>query len=136
MSHSLGMIFSRDEKPKVLAYYEYDGTSDVCRPRLFNTSDEVHDNWRTKDFWRECKCGNAPTPVWIYSGYGGGFYWEGEACLKCHAITKNLTLDALHEQDKDQIDGRPDGKPTEHALIMAGNFETADDYYPPGVLEC
>lgn len=97
MSHSYGEIWSL--AGNLLAYFEYNGTVDVCQSRLFNTREEVWANWRGKDFHRVCSCGQSQ-PVLIYSEYGGGFYWEGKACLQCMAITDRLTPSSEDPNDE------------------------------------
>jgi hypothetical protein len=85
MSHSSGTVTFKDG---LVLHYEYDGTCDVCIPALYETFDEMWENWRTYPE-RECKCNN-DEDVTIYSNYGNGFSWEGTACRHCMCITKNL----------------------------------------------
>ncbi len=51
----------------------YHGTSDVLRPRLFDSAAEA---WAQEGSDLD---GGADEPVAIYSDYGGGFWWEGYA---------------------------------------------------------
>lgn len=82
MSHSSGTVTFK--KDNLVMHCEYDGTSDVMIPQLFDTNEEMVSNWR-KGGWKECSCGGME-PVTIHSDYGNGFSWNGEACRTCKAI--------------------------------------------------
>ncbi|UYZ39074.1 hypothetical protein OD350_28800 (plasmid) [Clostridium beijerinckii] len=43
MSHGNGQVKFGDGNIK---YFEYDGNADICRPKLYDTFDEIIDNWR------------------------------------------------------------------------------------------
>lgn len=95
MSHASGTVtFVKDDKK---CWFEYNGTSDVCIPSIWDTEEEMHDNWR-KSGWKTCTCGGEHEEVVIESHYGGGFSWEGEACRTCMCITKNLQPDSDYEE--------------------------------------
>lgn len=66
----------------VTLYGEYNGTSDVMLPNMYETMDEVEANWR-KQQWRTCKCGAIPVECLAHTYYGGGFWWHGTACMAC-----------------------------------------------------
>ncbi len=102
MSHAHGEIIVGG---KVVGFYEYGGTSDVCHPAIFDTREELVASWR-KTPWRQCKCA-APTntPALIYTDYGYGFYWPGEVCMTCKTITKNLGSGT--EQEVEERQGHP-----------------------------
>ena len=56
----------------------YHGTSDTLVPQLFDTSREAWDTARTG--WPETgEVSGEVFDVEIYSDYGGGFYWGGQA---------------------------------------------------------
>jgi len=92
MSHAIGAV--RFEDGKIL-YYEYNGTTDVVIDKLYETQDEVLENWR-KYPDANCGCGN-DEPVRIMSTYGDGFAWDGRACRNCYAITDGFTVDFAWE---------------------------------------
>lgn len=82
MSHAVGAVRFDDGK---ILYYEYDGTSDVAIAKLYETRDEVYENWRESPP-AHCTCGKTE-PVRIMTTYGGGSAWDGRACRHCRAIT-------------------------------------------------
>lgn len=88
MSHASGEIWSTDGK--LLAYFEYDGTADICCTRLHSTQEGVRLNWR-KDNKRECTCSAAGQSVTIYTDYGAGWYWSGKVCWHCMCITAGIS---------------------------------------------
>lgn len=97
MSSVKGTVtFKKDE---LVLHYEYSGTSDVAIPALYNTFDELWENWRDHE-WRECNCGKQEE-VTIHSTYGSGLEWEGEACRHCMCITKNLTPTFYQDYEED-----------------------------------
>ena len=63
------------------AYFEYDGTSDVCVPWLRDTVAEVREHWRGDE--RHPGCEHGGRPVELYADYGDGFYFLGLACKAC-----------------------------------------------------
>jgi hypothetical protein len=97
MSHSMGEVWSADSK--LLGYFEYNGTCDVARTRVYQTPDDVSANWRG-DNDRKCVCGGSGQPVLLYTTYGGGFCWDGRVCWNCMAITNGI-------YDFESSDGRP-----------------------------
>lgn len=81
----MGAILFPDDH---IRYYEYNGTCDVPISHHYETPQEVRDNWRKHD-WLTCECGGEED-VEVYSDYGGGFYFDGKACMRCgslHAVT-------------------------------------------------
>jgi hypothetical protein len=106
MSHAWGQVISEDKE--ILGWFEYDGTSDTCITQIYKTVEEVNENWRS--FKRsDCKCGRAPTSVIIYTSYGRGFYWHGEACVRCMAITGGISPygNDWDEIGPEQTEGHP-----------------------------
>lgn len=87
MSHAHGKVVFED---KLVLYYEYDGTSDIVLPKLWDTPQEVSDHWREPEpFSRKCTCGK-DEPVLIDTDYGYGYHWNGKACRHCKVITEGL----------------------------------------------
>jgi hypothetical protein len=123
MSNSLGIIFSKEDKPQILGYYEYNGTVDICYPIIRDSEEEIQKHWREGEFKY---CSKSPEcediPVYIYSDYGQGYHWEGTICLYCKVITSDLMWDRETEKD-----GRPDGIPTNYELIMARNVSDENE---------
>jgi hypothetical protein len=87
MSHASGMVRFPDGS---IMHYEYDGTSDYCIPKLYDTNAEMCEHWRKYDFEEETGCQHEEEIVEIYTSYGGGSHWEGTACRKCNMILDNL----------------------------------------------
>lgn len=81
MSHASGSILFKDGTIK---HYEYDGTADVVISHLYDTMQEVHDNWR-KGTWIDCSCGDEED-VEVYTSYGYGSCFKGKACKKCCSV--------------------------------------------------
>lgn len=93
MSHATGAVrFLNGD----IFFYEYNGTVDICQPILFKTYEELHENWRTKE-WRQCSCKDDEIiknheRVRIASTYGYGFSWDGFACKKCMCLLSPLEV--------------------------------------------
>lgn len=88
MSHATGEVIALD-RHNTLAYFEYNGTSDVAISCLHATLASMRAEWRSHE-WRNCYCGNYPLPAFLYTNYGDGFYWPALVCLSCGAIVSNL----------------------------------------------
>ncbi len=84
MSHATGAVIVDN---KGVAFFDYNGTSDVCVSNLVESIDDVHFR---KMKWIYCTCGDPSTDCFLYSSYGGGYYWPGKVCMKCKAITEGL----------------------------------------------
>lgn len=54
MSHASGRLLI-PVTGEILGWFEYNGTSDLCQPKVFATQDELRENWRTRD-WPMCLC--------------------------------------------------------------------------------
>ena len=78
MSNAIGGIRFKDG---TIRYYEYSGSYDMVISAHYATTQEVYDNWRTYPEMA-CKCGKEED-VELYSSYGGGFYFTGQACKDC-----------------------------------------------------
>lgn len=126
MSNALGIVFDKDTL-EIIAYYEYNGTSDICNSILRKTEKEVRVNWR-KSGWLHCDDKeHKHKDVFIYSEYGGGFYWEGKICTRCRVITDGFDP---HETR----DGRPDLGVTAYDSMMK-DIPFPKDNYKDGTLE-
>lgn len=129
MSHAKGQVkFCGNIK-----HFEFNGTEGICYPKLYDTYDELLDNWRRPDIsigvnsttcdkkpWFKnifrinkgkntgCHiCNHNEEPVEIYTDYGGGFYWKGTACRKCNLLLKGIKPFELPIEDR-YINGTPD----------------------------
>lgn len=130
MSHGRGQVKFKD----TIKYFEFNGTENICKPKLYDTYDEMIKNWRKTDALVEEKvansnkrpffkrifqrnktnrCNHNEEFVYIYTDYGDGFYWSGTACKKCNRI----------------LDGKePFELPYEKRLIKKGIPTWAEDY--------
>lgn len=87
MSHSQGRIKFPDGTIKFL---EYNGTSDVMLPFIYDTEEELQANWRRRD-WKYCNNKeHNHIEVDIATSYGGGFSWKAKACVECNCLVDNL----------------------------------------------
>lgn len=85
MSHATGYVFLDTPASVQVGWFEYNGTSDVAIPMIYESAAELQENWR-RGTWRVCNCGHAPTLVILRTDYGGGFEWHGTACFHCMVI--------------------------------------------------
>jgi hypothetical protein len=83
MSHAYGAVRFPDGK---IMSFEYNGTADVCHPKLHETQADVTLHWREKNPWKICTCGNQPEKVEAYNDYGDGSTWTTIACKQCAVI--------------------------------------------------
>lgn len=99
MSHANGEVITRSSN-RVLAHFEYNGTSDVAISCLHDTYASMSAEWRAHH-WRDCRCGAPSIGVYLWTDYGGddGFYWPASICLDCRAITANLAPHLGEEED-------------------------------------
>lgn len=106
MSHARGQVRFHDGDIK---YFEYNGTSDKCKPKLYDTFDEMIDDWRKPYIIEEAnnmKCTHNEEDVDIYTDYANGFYWKGTACKKCNMLLKGIDPFDFKISDS-PIDGIP-----------------------------
>lgn len=108
MSHTKGQVLFKDG---TIMHYEYNGTSDVCRPRLYFSVDELLDNWRCENNKPFIRCNHISEDVKIYTSYADGAYWNGKACRKCNTIIDGLNPYELNSIGKNTI-GYSDGTPS------------------------
>lgn len=108
MSHATGLILFEDGCHR---FFEYDGTVDVCRPKLWETYQELHDHWREELSypWAKCTCGNPPESVKAFADYGNGMHWNTTACKTCGLIV---------DRGDPYTKGMTNGKPTWVKLIL------------------
>lgn len=105
MSHAYGFV--KTPSGRVL-FFEYDGTSDVCIPKLYDTCEKVKKNWRTADInvWARCPH-DTETPVDIATDYGYGYGWKGTACLECPCLITGLKpFQTEFEWERTSLDDR------------------------------
>jgi hypothetical protein len=104
MSHAYGEVI---KDGKVLAFFEYDGTSDIAISCLHNTEAELQAQWRS-GVWNECTCGQPGSDVLLYTNYGRGCFWPGKVCLACRAITggRDPYADNVETTNGHPIDGQ------------------------------
>ncbi len=93
MSHAQGAVKFPDGK---IMFFEYNGTVDICLPHLYETKEQLTDNWRRKD-WITCTCGNGNdftnhVRVRIATTYGYGYSWDGFACKECKCLLSPLDV--------------------------------------------
>ena len=108
MSHSSGRVYldhldqpERELEP--VGWFEYDGTSDFARPKIFPSLDEMSACWRKDQGNVTCTCGKPTTKVLIVADYGGMPGWQGYACLTCMVISARRGRDpdwAWKEQEQ------------------------------------
>lgn len=88
MSHADGRLISAGSG-EILGWFEYNGTSDLCQPKVFASREELKANWRTRD-WPDCSCSpRKEVPVILETDYGAGFRAEGAWCPVCRVITRD-----------------------------------------------
>ena len=73
MSHSPGQVL--DVIGDIVGHFEYNGTVDVARAKIFATAKERDDAWR-QDQPDPCPCVGVDVTLVC-----GGLRWEGRACL-------------------------------------------------------
>lgn len=82
MSHQQGDVLIDG---KIVGYFEYDGTSDFARQRVFRTQEELCENWR-KDQGSKC-CHSEDhsniIDVTLHAHYGNGLLWNSRICTDC-----------------------------------------------------
>lgn len=108
MSHSHATFIFADRSP---LFGEYNGTTDIMLPLMFDAQEEVKKHWRQQK-WKDCSCRRNPVACIAHTYYGGGYYWHGSACLTCRVfIGPKMPFDegVTHfdsEQPPDSIDVR------------------------------
>jgi hypothetical protein len=67
-----------------IKHFVFDGSADVCIPRLYDTYEKMTENWRMFN-GKPISCNHVKEPVEMCTDYGD-FYWQGTACRKCMMI--------------------------------------------------
>ncbi len=115
MSHSYGAVRFDDG---TIYHFEYNGTVDVCLPRLWKTIEEVTNHWR-EHIWPEhpSDC-NKIEDVIMATTYGGGFGWKVQACKEHMLIVDGHSHEGLAEEEySSQYDGLPDWYPDRERVL-------------------
>jgi hypothetical protein len=109
MSHSIGAVKFNDG---TIYFFEYNGTVDVCLPKLYRTREEVYDNWRNQKWEHHDNICNKSENAIMASTYGGGFGWNIVACKEHMLITDCHSHEALtDEENESYYNGLPDWYP-------------------------
>lgn len=92
MTHAVGHVI---KDKKTIAFFEYNGTVDVCCPGAYLTLEELEVNWR-KDAtrWRECTCEEPKiVSVELWTEYSGWLkVCDSNYCIKCLTITGDTSF--------------------------------------------
>ena len=83
MSHANGLVRFDDG---TVRFFEYNGTSDACRPKHWKNYRDVQKHWREETYVRTCRCKRPPETVEAFTDYGRGFTWMTTACRHCRVI--------------------------------------------------
>jgi hypothetical protein len=111
MSHAIGEVYLPEGT--LIGAFEYDGTIDWACTAIVKHRDELEATWRSPANQRCCNCPvKGSVPVILWTDYGGGFYWDSTACLKCRAITGRREPFSFGEKEPCAIDGHPFPKTT------------------------
>lgn len=114
MSHSYGAVRFNDG---TICHFEYNGTVDVCLPKLYNIIEEVSNNWRNQKWEHHPKDCNESEDAVMATTYGGGFGWTIKACKKHMLITDLFCTDQMTEEEyKTCYDGLPDWYPNKEEI--------------------
>lgn len=100
MSHSSGTVLRKSDN-SLLGHFEYNGTTDVALPRIFDSVDALADNWRAHGFEAQCSCTDGLVDVRIEADYGGGIEWDGQACERHMCIAVGHTTPAHYRDGGD-----------------------------------
>lgn len=110
MSHSQGRVKFPSGN---IGYLEYNGTTDVMLPNIYETEEELLKNWR-KQNWKSCSNKqHTHIDVEIATSYGDGFYWKSKACVECNCLIDNLMPfeDSIREEKQLYTHGIPEWWP-------------------------
>ena len=98
MSCSGNIEFEKDGK---VAWFEYNSIVDFCRPKIYETYEELVKNWRCDDQLIDETCEHELEDVTITVLDESG--WEGKACRKCMCMVEGLRP-YYFELEDDEID--------------------------------
>lgn len=109
MSHANGLVKFKDG---TILHYEYDGTMDICEPRLYISYERMRENWRKSIKNDEnLICNHELEDVEIYTDYADGSFWPGTACRRCMMLITGKDPHNLKDKEGNYIDytdGTPD----------------------------
>lgn len=95
MANSIGQCYFKDG---TVMYFEYYGRCEQAIRKLYNTKDEMLENWRAfpED---KCTCGNKSEEVEFACNQGFGFAWYGTACRSCNTIVDGWEMDDILDNE-------------------------------------
>lgn len=119
MSSDLGVCrFDNGE----IRFFIYDGTVDVCDPRLHSTPDEAWDVWRAdeSDFFPRVPAAamESAEPVDIVTFYGAGSHWRGTASLHEAMLVHGRKAEWFLADEDDKSPTKREGVPTWASSFM------------------
>lgn len=116
MSHSYGAVKLNDG---TIYHFEYNGTVDVCLPKLYKTIEEVSDNWRNQKWeFHPNDCDKIEEAI-MATTYGGGFGWTVKVCKEHMLIVDLHCTDVMTEEEyKTYYDGLPEWYPNREDFIL------------------
>lgn len=91
MSHVSGQVL--DVLGEIVGHFEYNGTVDVAKPKIFATLDACEAAWR-QDQSASCACRGVEVTL-----VSGGLTWDGRACLEHGFIVEGTS--PLYGKDDD-----------------------------------
>ena len=106
----------------IIGHSEFNGTVDVMAwNSWYDTFDEMYSHWRemppTRRWIDRCSCPGID--AFIYTCYGGGFYWPVRICLEHRVI-----LDGMIPWDDEKETSPVDGHPLGHKHPLEEYLET------------
>ena len=97
MSHSPGQVL--DVLGDIVGHFEYNGTVDVARPKIFATAEERDAAWRQEQP-APCTCHGVEVTL-----VTEGFEWDARACLAHNFIVYGAS--PFYGEDEDDAPGWP-----------------------------
>jgi hypothetical protein len=91
MSHTPGQVF--DTRGTLVGHFEYNGTVDVARPKIFATAEELESAWRLA---QSLPCSCAGIEVSLRCGM---LTWDARACFAHGFIVHGCS--PLYYQEED-----------------------------------
>jgi hypothetical protein len=117
MSHATGVVKCKDN---TLFYFEYNGTSDMNLSTLYNTTEEMHANWRSNAM-PKCTCDGPHEYVEMANCYGGGALYPGKICRNCMCIVSPIHWDDFFDEEHP---GLPDWWPIDEPEYLGYKVAT------------
>lgn len=91
MSRCTGVVVFHSDSKKM--WIKHNATVEQCYPKLYDTPEDVAQDWNTDD-WPICSCGGAEEatvyPYDVVPPQGETVQWGITACRKCRCIVTNL----------------------------------------------